>query len=101
MRQYSPERPSFSREAVYAAWADAHSKQWRLDENELVSARKLLNRASKGETVPYKVEMIPIQSPDGYESFGFSLKNIAEQWGARIREIAIDSTCTSHVQTGQ
>lgn len=58
------------------------------------SAIELLKRAEKDGSSPFKFERIPIDAPEGYEVFAFALSDILGQWGGRIREIAIDSTCT-------
>lgn len=90
-----PERPPFTREAVYATWADAHSAQWMLDDDQMESSIKLLLRAKNDKSSPFEFDKLPIIAPEGYEVFSFALPDVLGQWGGRIREVAMDSTCES------
>lgn len=41
------------------------------------------------------IEIIPIQTEDGISSLAFSFKNILQDYGEEIIEIAMDSTCAN------
>ncbi|KAL6303645.1 hypothetical protein BKA93DRAFT_329747 [Sparassis latifolia] len=74
-------------------WSEADSKNWKRDGNELKSAKILLEEGCKNSSGLYTVQPVPIASPPGLTTIAFSLPNILRQWGGRIRELAMDSTC--------
>jgi hypothetical protein len=54
----------------------------------------LIDEAEKNTSSLYSVESIPLHEEEGFTALAFSLPEIILQWGGRIREIALDSTCT-------
>ncbi len=88
----------FYRKSVYAKWAQQDRLRWARDSNELKSARILLEEAcaaGQGGESLYGVEPIELPELDGFTAVAFALPEIIRQWGGRIRELALDSTCTS------
>lgn len=85
--------PAYSRKSVYRLWHDQKSKQWKLDPDEVKSARVLIEKASKDLKSLYRVDPIALPEEDGFTGLAFSLPEILQQWGGRIREISLDSTC--------
>jgi hypothetical protein len=78
-------------------WAKIDSKNWKRDEDELTSAQLLLNEGgSAGGLGVYRVEAVPIDPEPGLTVIAFSLPEILNQWGGRIRELSMDSTCEIH-----
>ena len=78
-------------------WSRLNSHVWKRDEDEVKSAGMLLeeHRTTGGPlsgnyTV---VEPIPIEEETGVTAIAFTLPEILRQWGGRIREIQLDSTC--------
>ena len=45
------------------------------------------------------IEIIPIQTKDGISSLAFSFKNILQDYGEEIVEIAMDSICVNFQNT--
>ena len=45
------------------------------------------------------IEIIPTPTEDGISSLAFNFKNILEDYGEEIIEIAMDSTCENFCQT--
>lgn len=90
------ECPAFSRKAVANIWQEIQSKQWKRDEDELVSAKKLLQEYSDSGTLPDKklaVQEVVLPELDGFKAIAFVLPHLLGTWGTNIREIALDSTC--------
>lgn len=59
------------------------------------SANILLNEASQPKSAPnkFEVETIPLPNEDGFSAIAFALPDVLKQWGGKIREISLDSTC--------
>lgn len=47
----------------------------------------------KDGTSPYEFDRVRIDAPEGYKTFAFVLPGVMANWGGRLREMAIDSTC--------
>jgi hypothetical protein len=75
---------------VYACWAHLNEEKWRLDDDQVTSAIKLLELKNGHE-----VEVIPTDPEDGISSVSFTFKGVLEEVGEDIIEVAMDSTCTS------
>lgn len=73
---------------MYALWIQVNSKEWKLDPDQVKSARMVLER-EEGRAV----EIIDIHEEDGISALGFALKEPLELWGKQTAEIAIDGTC--------
>lgn len=85
-------RPEFSRAAVYARWAAQDRKNWKRDDDEVKSASLLIAEAESLSSL-YTVAPIELPTEDGFTAVAFALPELLRQWGGRIREIALDSTC--------
>lgn len=90
-------KPSFKRKSVYQRWAVMDRKQWKRDEDEIVSAKILISEASKGvkrgDGDTYTVQLLDSHNEPGFTSISFALPDALRQWGGRIRELSMDSAC--------
>ena len=71
-------------------WREAASAEWKLDEDELVSARKVLEKEDLG---PYKMESIPLPTFEGSTVIAFSLPDMLRTHASTVREFILDSAC--------
>ncbi|KDR66650.1 hypothetical protein GALMADRAFT_1359427 [Galerina marginata CBS 339.88] len=72
---------------VYARWAAQNEERWRMDDDQVQSAIKLL-KAKEG----HEVEIIPVDLEDGIDAVAFTFKGILDDVGKDIIEVAMDST---------
>ncbi|KAF7779001.1 hypothetical protein Agabi119p4_3346 [Agaricus bisporus var. burnettii] len=79
-------KPNFSQRAIYYLWSKHNSRKWTLDSDELQSAKSFLR--TNGDVV----KEIPLHEEPGFKALAFSLPEILEKWGSRIREISLDSS---------
>lgn len=75
---------------IYAHWANLNQATWRLDDDQVKSAIKVLKRVEGID-----VEIIPVHAEDGISTLAFAFKGILDDYGMEVEEIAMDSTCTS------
>lgn len=93
---------SYSRKAIYSIWSELSSRKWKRDDDEVKSARILIEEAAKLKASPdqkqrlYEIDPIPLpqHNSDGFTALSWSLAPTLRQWGGKIREIALDSTCS-------
>lgn len=88
--------PPFTRAAVYSFWQNITSKAWKRADDEVASAKILLEEArqpDKDRPILYTVEPIPITPEDGVTAIAFALPHFLRQYGGQIRELALDSAC--------
>ncbi len=85
-------KPAFSRATVYARWAQNDRKHWKRHDDEFNSALVLLREAANLPEEPL-VEPIKLPKEDSFNGLAFALPQLLGQWGGRIRELALDSTC--------
>lgn len=87
-------KPSFTRASVYSLWSDLTSKAWKRADNEVESAKILLDESRKSKKPGlYTVEPIQLIPEDGVTAIAFALPDLLRQFGGRIRELALDSAC--------
>ncbi|KAG8915415.1 hypothetical protein FRC00_004714 [Tulasnella sp. 408] len=72
---------------VYNHWGKASEADWKLDPDQVKSAKMLVERAAGKE-----VEVIAMHAEPGMASIGFALKEPLELWGEETAEIAFDGT---------
>ncbi|KAF8226953.1 hypothetical protein L208DRAFT_1406196 [Tricholoma matsutake] len=72
---------------VYTYWAHIHEATWRLDNDQVKSAIKLLEHVNDID-----IEIIPVPTEAGISSLAFGFKNILADYGEELHEIAVDST---------
>ncbi|KAJ7936963.1 hypothetical protein B0H13DRAFT_1589238 [Mycena leptocephala] len=87
-------RPNFTQKSVYNLWFKQQQAHWRQHEDELESAKMLLNDLKKNPAFS-AYELEPIELPkldDGYTAIAFTLPTLIRKWGGTIREVALDST---------
>lgn len=89
--------PKYSKKAIYRLWSEQMSKKWKRDPDEVKSAKILIEEAAKDTSSMYCVENIPLHEEEGFTAIAFALPEMLRQWGGRIREIALDSTCKFNV----
>ena len=90
--------PSFSRKSVYQMWLDIASTKWKQDEDEVKSAKVLLEEAwESGKHGLYTVEPIPLEEEAGFKAIAFTLPDLLRKFGGRVQELSLDSACKSSV----
>ncbi|KAG6917946.1 hypothetical protein DXG01_017130, partial [Tephrocybe rancida] len=72
---------------VYAHWAQHNENRWRLDNDQVLSARKVLE-ACEG----IEVNVIDVPHEKGISSLAFAFREVLSVYGSKITEIAMDST---------
>lgn len=70
-----------------------HEATWRLNDNQVESALEVLTQFDGID-----IELIPLHIEDGISTIAFGFKTILDDYGAKVQEIAMDSTCTLFVQ---
>lgn len=89
----------FSRRAIYTLWAKTDREKWKIDDDEVESAIKIIKRASTEQTGThdghpiFRAEPIVLPSVEGFSVVAFALPSVLQKWGGQIREIAMDSAC--------
>ncbi|KAG6848311.1 hypothetical protein H0H93_001313, partial [Arthromyces matolae] len=73
---------------IYAAWMRENEGEWRLADDQVKSAIRLLEKLEVGE----KVDVIPLAQEDGMNTIAFALREILDRYGDEIEELAMDST---------
>ena len=92
-------QPKFSRKTIYNLWSEHVSKKWKRDEDEVKSAKILIEEASNPQNRAnephglYTVMPVPLHDEPGFVAIAFVLKEVLRQWGGGIREISLDSAC--------
>ncbi len=74
----------------------SHHSEWKRDNDEIQSAKKLLEEFSqKDKGLPYHIKSIPMpdNADNGYMAIAFSMPNLICKWGGKIVEIVLDSMC--------
>jgi len=79
--------PSISSKQVHDAWSHLTADLWKLDENQITSARKLLEKLGD------QVDTWDLDVPEGVVAIGWGMRGIAGKLKDRIVEIALDATC--------
>lgn len=65
-----------------------HEGSWRFDDDQLESTKKLLAKLEG-----FKIENIPVHEEEGISAIAFAFKDIVDDFGEEMQEIAMDSTC--------
>ena len=73
---------------IYTEWGRLFDGEWRLDPDQVKSARILLETEGTGVA-----EVIEITPEPGIAVIAFALKDTCEKWGDRTLELALDGTC--------
>ncbi|KAG6825491.1 hypothetical protein H0H92_003572 [Tricholoma furcatifolium] len=88
--------PQFSKKAIYNMWHEHSSRKWKRNNNEVESAKILIQEARQDTQEDlsnlYIVEPIALHTEEGFTALAFSLPAFLRQWGEKIREISLDST---------
>ncbi|KAJ7054819.1 hypothetical protein C8F01DRAFT_994868 [Mycena amicta] len=91
----------FTRRDVYHLWIKLNQQKWRRADDELESARLLINEAAINQLPPdpsvnrpplYRAENVDVPEMEGTKAIAFVLPEILWKWGGRVRELALDST---------
>ncbi|KAJ7466399.1 hypothetical protein FB451DRAFT_1561138 [Mycena latifolia] len=72
---------------IYRLWSELNESAWRLDDDQVKSAQKLLEKMHGKE-----IELIPITQEDGIHCIAFGFKEILDAWAEKNEELAMDST---------
>jgi hypothetical protein len=71
-----------------------HKSSWTREQDELKSTKKLVEEMGEpGKQGPYTAKEIPLVDEEGYKAYAYVLPDAIAQYGGRIREVLIDSTC--------
>lgn len=91
-------RPLFLRKTIHKMWLDIEQTIWRRDDNQVISAKMILEEGRAGKLGHYCVDPITMkyahEPDDGFEVLAWAVPEIMRDWGGRIREVSLDSTCT-------
>ncbi|KAF8991912.1 hypothetical protein BDZ89DRAFT_973611 [Hymenopellis radicata] len=77
----------FTEKQVYREWTRLNEKEWRLDDDQVKSAEKLIKSVED-----YTTMVIPITPRPGIHAIAFALKEPLDAIGDEIVEVAMDST---------
>jgi len=80
----------YNQDQVYAYWSHINEAIWRLADDQVESARLVL-QAVDGRAI----EMLPITPEAGISTIAFALKEPLDGYGNMTAELAMDSTCGS------
>ena len=81
-------KPTFTRKSIYQSWSRLSSRSWKRDEDEIQSARILLEEFWKPSADRlYTIEPIPVEQGEGITVIAFALLENLRQWGGRLREL--------------
>ena len=91
--------PNYSRKAIYRLWHDQSCKDWKRDEDEVKSAKILIDEAARSpQSEPfYTVENIPLHNEDGFTAISFALPDVLRWYAGKIRELSLDSACKTYL----
>ncbi|TDL17450.1 hypothetical protein BD410DRAFT_776119 [Rickenella mellea] len=76
-----------TRKQIYAHWTHINKNKWRLHENQVESAHAVMKKFDGKD-----IEIIPVKEEKGIAVMAFGLKEILENYGHSIAEVAMDST---------
>ena len=79
---------NLTQKQVYYHWARLNEEVWRLDDDQLTLANKVLDREA-GKLI----EKIPIAPETGISCLAFTFIDIVNEYGKDTEEVSIDSTC--------
>jgi hypothetical protein len=79
--------PNVSAKQVHSAWSEMSETLWRREEDQLLSAEKLLVE------YPDEVDVLEVPKVDGVEQLCWGMKRIVQQLKGMVVEIGIDATC--------
>ncbi|KAJ7206101.1 hypothetical protein GGX14DRAFT_367487 [Mycena pura] len=82
--------PNFTQKSVYNQWYKQYQVNWRLHDDELKSAKMLLEELAAGST--HEVEVVHLPEKGSFHAVAFVLPSLLRKYGQKIREIALDST---------
>ncbi|KAF9023081.1 hypothetical protein BDZ89DRAFT_1193313, partial [Hymenopellis radicata] len=77
----------YTEKQVYSEWMHQSEKEWRLDNDQVKSAEKLIRSVED-----YTTQVIPITPRPGIHAIAFALKEPLDAIGAETTEVAMDST---------
>ncbi|KAJ7716012.1 hypothetical protein DFH07DRAFT_974028 [Mycena maculata] len=67
---------------IYALWSELNKGEWRLDNDQVKSAQKILQKMEGT-----KVEIIPIPSEPGIHAIAFAFKEVLDGWAKETEEL--------------
>ncbi|TFK46463.1 hypothetical protein OE88DRAFT_1638147 [Heliocybe sulcata] len=77
----------YTERQVYALWQHINEEVWWLDDDQVKSARMVLEAAQGKE-----VELIDVTMEKGIDVIAFALKDSVDEFGGEMAELAMDST---------
>jgi hypothetical protein len=79
---------------IYSLWLKLTQKNWRMDDDQLISAAKLLQHWALKH--PDQISAIESFEEPGMQNIGFAFRSILLLLGPKTREAALDGTCMFH-----
>lgn len=73
---------------IYRYWTELNAGAWRLHDDQVKSALAVLEKYED-----LTIEIIPITAEDGISAIAFAFREILDEFGSEVEEIAMDSTC--------
>jgi hypothetical protein len=80
--------PSVTAAQIHRAWTEMSEPFWRFDDDQLLSAKKLLEEQTNNVHI-----FEPQDVPEGVEMICWGMKKIAEPLKGKVAEIGVDATC--------
>lgn len=87
-------KPAFKYKSIYNLHIKEHQSRWRFDNDELESAKKLIEHFTGHEKYELEKITLPHKPADGCIAIAFALPTLICQWKPWVREVGLDSTCT-------
>ncbi|KAF5347071.1 hypothetical protein D9758_011667 [Tetrapyrgos nigripes] len=84
-------KPMFTQKAVYSIWHEKYSSQYRRMDDEVGSAKKVLEECADSKLGNYTIEQVLLPEQPGVTAIAFIIPDMLKQWAGRICEIALDS----------
>jgi hypothetical protein len=72
---------------------ELQSTEYKMAEDALESALKILELNAEGKHGDYIVNMIDLPEVEGYSGLAFAIPDLIGGWKGRMRELLMDSAC--------
>lgn len=81
---------------MYYHWHKLSEKEWKRNDDPMNSALEIIKQASVAGGVcegSGEVEHIVMDENAEYETLAFAVLQALKEWGSRLREVLVDSSC--------
>lgn len=90
MKMCPEKAKNITEKQIHFAWMVKNEENWRLDDDQVKSALRLLRKL---EEEGHDVEIIEVPTESGRHSIAFALRDVLKNYGGEVCELAMDSTC--------